>query len=105
MAANRVRPATGRRSPVRWFILGVVLLLLIWLGAKAWRINQSVQSLLSHQAEAEILIANGVTNIDPVAAETLILAVRQDVLSLKRETAVLMALNPFLGWPPYRRLA
>ncbi len=88
--------------PVRWknIILLLGLLLLLWLGLKAWRIGQAVKSLLDQQAAAESLMANGLTNIDPDTAETMIKTIRQDFVVLRDETDFLMPLTPRLGWVP-----
>lgn len=87
---------------MRWksvfLLLG--LLLLLWLGLKAWRIGQAVNSLLDQQATAETLIANGLTNIDPDTAESMVKTIRHDFVVLRDETAFLMPLTPRLGWVP-----
>ncbi len=88
--------------PVRWRIIFLLLglLLLLWLGMKVWRIGQAVNSLLDQQATAETLMANGLTNIDPDTAESLVKTVRQDFVVLRDETAFMMPLTPRLGWVP-----
>ncbi len=88
------------RRPARLLALGAVLLLLLWLGLKGWRIAQAAQSLLARQAEAETLLAGGLTTLDPDAAEELVLSLRRDTMTLKTETAVFMPIAPYLGWLP-----
>jgi len=88
------------RRPVRLLLLGALLILLLWLGIKGWRIAQATQSLLARQAEAETLLADGLTNLDPAAAEALVLGLRHDTMTLKTETAVFMPIMPYLGWLP-----
>lgn len=83
-----------------WLFWGGLALILGWLGLKAWRINAAAQDLLTRQAEVESLAAGGLTEIDPEAAESLLLAVRRDVVILKRETAVFMPLLSRLDWLP-----
>ncbi len=79
---------------------GAVLLLLLWLGLKGWRIAQVAQSLQARPAEAETLLAGGLANADPEAIEALVLGIRRDVVILKMETAVFMPLAPRLDWIP-----
>lgn len=81
-------------------LLGILLLIIFWLGLKTWRIYQVGQDLLARQAEVETLMVNGPTNIDPDRTESLILETRQDIKTLKKETAVFMPLTPYLGWVP-----
>lgn len=81
-------------------LLGILLLIIFWLGLKTWRIYQVGQDLLATQAEVETLMADGLTNIDPDRAEALIMETRQDIKTLKKETAVFMPLTPYLGWVP-----
>lgn len=88
--------------PIRWksvFLL-VGLVLLLWLGLKAWRIGRAVQSLLAQQTAVKTLMANGLTNIDPDSAEQMVQTVRHDFVVLRDETAFLMPLLPRLGWVP-----
>ncbi|MBK8986040.1 MAG: DUF4012 domain-containing protein [Chloroflexi bacterium] len=93
---------TGRskRKFIGITILLVGLLVVGWLGLKAWRINRATQSLLAQRPQLESLAAAGLTGLDPDAAEQLVLDVRRDVLTLKKETAVFMPLTPYLGWVP-----
>ncbi|MCP4427472.1 MAG: hypothetical protein GY803_23530, partial [Chloroflexi bacterium] len=88
------------RRPARILFWGAALLLLLWLGIKGWRIAQAAQSLQARQAEAETLLADGLTNIDPDAVEAMILGIRRDTVALKTETAVFMPLTPYLEWLP-----
>ena len=87
---------------MRWktvfLLLGILLLL--WLGVKAWRIGRAVNSLLDQQTAAETLMANGLTNIDPDAAESMVKTIRQEFVVLRDETAFLLPLTPHLGWVP-----
>lgn len=88
--------------PIRWrtvfLLLGLVLLL--WLGMKAWRIGRAAQSLLAQQTAVQTLLANGLTNINPDEAEAMVRTVRADFVVLRDETAFLMPLLPRLGWLP-----
>ena len=87
---------------MRWktvfLLLGILLLL--WLGVKAWRIGRAVNSLLDQQTAAETLMANGLTSIDPDAAESMVKTIRQEFVVLRDETAFLLPLTPHLGWVP-----
>ena len=81
-------------------ILAGLLLILIWVGLKTWRIAQAGQSLLGRQSEFEGLLEGSLTDIDPDQAEILVLDTRRDILTIKEETAVFMPLTPYLGWLP-----
>jgi len=81
-------------------LLGLLLLIIFWLGLKTWRLYQVGQSLLARQAEVETLIADGLTNIDPDKADSLVMETRHDIKTLKEETAVFMPITPYLGWIP-----
>ena len=91
-------PAWAFRWRTVFLLLGLVLLL--WLGVKAWRIGRAAQSLLAQQTAAETLLANGLTNINPDDAEAMVHTVRADFVVLRDETAILMPLMPKLGWVP-----
>ena len=88
--------------PIRWktALLLISLLLLLWLGVKAWRIGRAASSLLAQQETAQTLAASGLGNIDPDMAEAMILDMRHDVVVIKDETAFLLPLSPYLGWVP-----
>ncbi len=87
-------------NPARWLLLGGLLLLVLWLGLKGWAIGRAALSLQAHQSEVETLLAGGLTQLDPDAAEELVLGVRHDVVVLKRETAVFIPLMSHLEWVP-----
>lgn len=95
------RPAaqSGRRIALL-LLTGAVVLLLLWLGVKAYRIGTAVQSLLARQPQAEALLAGGLSSLNPDEAEEFVLGVRQDIVTLKRETAFVMPLTPHLEWVP-----
>jgi hypothetical protein len=88
------------KPSIRIFLLIVLGILVVWLGIKGWRIGRAGQSLLAQQAVAESLMAEGITSIDPAAADELVRTIRQDVVTLRQETAVFMPLTPYLGWLP-----
>ena len=81
-------------------LFGLLLLIIFWLSLKTWRVYQAGQSLLARQAEVENLLVDGITNIDPDKAESLVMETREDIKVLKAETAVFMPLTPYLGWVP-----
>lgn len=88
------------KARIRIFLLIVLGVLLVWLGIKGWRIGRAVQSLLAQQAVVESMMADGLTGIDPATADELVQTIRQDVVTLRQETAVFMPLTPYLGWLP-----
>ena len=87
-------------NPARILLLGALLFFVLWLGLKSWVIGRTALSLYSRQSEVETLLSNGLTQLDPDAAEGLVLGIRHDVVVLKRETAVFMPLMPYLEWVP-----
>lgn len=91
--------AGGNRLPKLLFLAGL-LLIVLWLGIKGWRIADAGRSLLARQDEAEALAAEGLVNADPEAAEALVMGLRQDVVVLERETAIFLPLAPAFGWLP-----
>ena len=94
------KPSITTAQMTRFALLLGLAVLLLWLGLKGCRIAQAASSLQARQAEAEMLLADGLTGIDPVAAEALVLGVRRDVVLVQRETAVFMPLAPYFGWLP-----
>ncbi|MCP5098023.1 MAG: DUF4012 domain-containing protein [Chloroflexi bacterium] len=93
-------PEKSSSNIVRMLILGAFLLFLIWFGIKAWRIGQAAVSLQNYQTEAEQMMANGVSGLNSNEVESMVLGIRSDVLTIKRETSFLMPLTPYLGWIP-----
>lgn len=85
--------------PKLLFLAGL-LLIIVWLGLKGWRIAEAGRSLLARQQEAEALVADGLVNANPEAAEALVMGLRQDVVILERETGIFMPLAPAFGWLP-----
>lgn len=87
-------------AKVKILLLIILALLIIWLAVKGWRIGRAVQSLLAQQTAAETLLDGGITDIDSTQADELVHTLRQDVVTLRRETAVFMPLTAYLGWLP-----
>jgi len=95
--------APTRRNRRKYFWIAILFLLLLvlgWLGLKTWRIAGAAQSLLDRRTALEQLAEGGLAGLDPDEAEQQVMGVRQDVLTLKKETAFLMPLMPHLGWAP-----
>ncbi|MFN2138563.1 MAG: DUF4012 domain-containing protein [Candidatus Promineifilaceae bacterium] len=81
-------------------LLAGILVLLSWVGLKAWRVYQASSSLLARQSEAEQLLAAGWRQADPDQLETLVLGTRSDLLSLERELGPMVPLLPLLSGLP-----
>ena len=81
---------------ILFFLLGI-LLMFSWLGWKAWRLYQTSTSLLTHQAELQQLTSAGWRDIDPQAAEALVMGIRGDVLDMKQDVGFLMPILPYLA--------
>lgn len=95
------RPTTRSGRKLALLLLaGAALLLLLWLGVKAYRIGTAVHSLVARQPQAEALFDGGLRHLDPDEAEALVMGLRQDIVILKRETGFFMPLTPYLGWAP-----
>ncbi|HID52000.1 MAG TPA: DUF4012 domain-containing protein [Anaerolineae bacterium] len=85
---------------IKYLLLGAAALFLLWAGLKVWRIGSAAYSLWQLQAEARALAEGGLTGIDPDQAEEMVRTARQDVATLRKETAVFMPLTPYFGWIP-----
>ncbi len=95
-----------RERFARWLILAGLLLLLAALAFKVGRIYRAANSLLARQNEAEALLAGGLSNLDANAVEALVTGIREDVVTIRRETAVFLPLTPlFSGLPRVGPLA
>ena len=77
-----------------------ILLFLSWLGWKAWRIYRTSSSLLARQAEIQQLADGGWQQINPDAAETLVLNLRADIVALKQDIGFLIPVLPYLSQLP-----
>lgn len=91
-------PTAGRF--IRLLLLAGVLLLLLWLGLKAWRVYGAAQSLMAVEQEARDLMSGGLSAVDPDAAEALVLGAREDILTLHGELGLIRPIAPYLGWVP-----
>lgn len=91
-------PSAGRMA--RWLILAGLLLLLLWMGLKAWRVYTATQSLLGVQEQAKALMEGGLNGLDPDAAEALVAGARADIVTLHRELGIIRPVVPYLGWIP-----
>jgi hypothetical protein len=80
-----------------FFFLTGILLLISWLGWKAWRLYQTTNSLLARQAEIEELTGAGWREIDPQSAEAFVMGIRGDVVALEQDTSFLMPVLPYLA--------
>ena len=90
-----------RTSQIALLLLSLgVLILLTWVGLKAWRVFQSTSSLLARQGELEQLAQNGWGTADPNALEATVLGAHRDVVALKNELAFLMPVLPYFSWLP-----
>lgn len=92
-------PRSSRRLIWLLLLAGLVVLL-IWLGLKSWRVYNAAQSLLARPAAIQDLLAEGIGDLDPAAAEELVYGVRGDVVVLRDELGFIMPLLPYLGWLP-----
>ncbi|MCA9988546.1 MAG: DUF4012 domain-containing protein [Anaerolineales bacterium] len=91
--------STKRRLP-QYILLGGLLLIIVALLLKGWRIYRLVDSLQARQTEAEALLAAGPMNVEPAAAESLLLGLREDVVGLQAEVGPFLPLASRFGWLP-----
>lgn len=96
------QPASGAptRRIARILLLFGLAILLFWLGFKAWRVYQATQSLMTVEAEARALMAGGISQLDPNAAEALVLGARSNIAMLHDELSFIRPFAPYLGWIP-----
>lgn len=100
-SAPDVPVAQRKRGRVFLLVLLLALLaLLLWLGLKAWRVSQAARSLLAAQEQAQALVEGGLLNVDPAAAESLLLGARADIVTLHEELGFVRPIAPALGWVP-----
>ena len=92
--------SNSRRKLIWLLALSGLVILIIWSGLKVWNTYQAASSLLSRQNEAEQLLSDGLTGIEPEAAEALVYGLRSDVVALKQELGFLMPILPLLYWAP-----
>lgn len=86
--------------PLWPFVVLGLLLIVGWLGLKAWRITQAAQSLLSYQSQIETLMADGPMQVDPDVADEMVTNIRRDIVTIKQESSPFLPLMPYLGWLP-----
>lgn len=87
------------RLPLMLLLAGVLLVLLAVL-FKGWRLYRLAQSFQGYQEQAEALAEDGIMNANPEQAEALVNDLRRDVVALEREVGYLLPLGRFFGWVP-----
>ena len=100
MTIETTTSSSKTKRIILFILLSLFLLIILWLGLKTWRIYQAGQALLDRKGEIETLMADGLTHIEPDKAESLVFDTRENIQTLKKETAVFMPLTPYLGWVP-----
>lgn len=91
-------PRPRNKHLVRWFILGGLLLLLLGVGQKGWRLFQLSRNFQAH-IETIQTIRNG-DSIDPSEVVRLSSDIRQDTVDLQYEVEPFLPLTPYLSWLP-----
>lgn len=92
--------ASNSSRLARILVLSGLVLIVVWLAVKTIRIVQAANSLIGLQTDAELLMAGGLMDVDPNAAEALVRRSREDVVTLRDELAFVRPLAPMLGWLP-----
>jgi hypothetical protein len=76
------------------------LLIVLWLGIKTWRLIQVARALPAYQESFAELTKDGLANADPEKTEALVMAVRSDVVTVRREVKPLLPLARLFSWLP-----
>jgi hypothetical protein len=92
------RPSNRRLVAI--IVLVVVLLAFLWLGVKAWRIGRVVRALPAYDQAFAALSEEGLANADPEEMEALVMALRSDVVTVRREVQPLLPLTSLFSWLP-----
>lgn len=101
--AEEIVEETSQMKERNWgkiILLAGLALLLLWIGLKTWRIGTAAYAFWQMKQEAQSMLDNGITNIDPDKAEQMVLDARANFLTLQNETDFLIPLAPRLGWVP-----
>lgn len=96
-ATETTRQRRSGVSMARLLLLGGLLVIVLWLGLKTWRVISAGQSLLNTQQEVETLLSGGLASIDPDEAQRIVLQTRHDVLTLKNELGFMRPITPQLA--------
>jgi len=94
---------TDTRSPRRLALLILLcgfLLIVIWLGIKVWRLVDIARALPAYEERFAALAEDGLANADPDETEALVLELRADVVTLRREVRPLLPLARLFTWAP-----
>lgn len=97
---ERPSPSNSIRRMARLLLLLGLIILLLWVGLKSWRVYRAAQSLMAVQTEARALMAGGITQVDPDAAEALALNARANIVTLRDELDFIRPFAPYLSWVP-----
>ncbi|MFW5941183.1 MAG: DUF4012 domain-containing protein [Chloroflexota bacterium] len=89
-----------RQGNARLIFLAGLLLIVVWLSWKSWRLARVALSLRAHQESAETLMEGGLTGVDPDAAEELAYGLRADIVVLNREVRPFLPLARLFTWVP-----
>lgn len=81
-------------------LLAGLLVLLLALGLKGWRVVRAARSLQRRQAEVETLLEGKLLEADPDALEGMVRGMRRDIVTIRDEAGFLVPLAPAFGWLP-----
>ena len=90
---------TLSKLPLLLLIAGI-LLLFGWIVSQAIPVWKAANSLLDSQTQIELLMADGLTNIDPYEAAVLVESIHRDVGTLNRHLGPILPLTARLHWLP-----
>ena len=93
------KDGTLNKLPLLLGIAGI-LFLSGWLVSQVIPVWRATSSLLDSRAQAESLMADGLTNIDPEDAESLVYSLNRDVDILNRHLGPILPLAAKLYWLP-----
>lgn len=81
-------------------LAGGLIAVALWVGISALRVWQASQSLAARQTQVEELMSNGLMQVDPDEAETLVLDIRADVANLSSAAGPFASVAPLFDWLP-----
>lgn len=85
---------------VRWLLLGGILLLLIGVGQKSWRIYRLARQIEAHTMKAQEFREQGLSTVPPAEFISLAADLRKDTAALQLEIEPYLPLAPYLSWLP-----
>ncbi len=100
VVARQNQQAQFPLSLARYILIGLLSLFVVWLLIKAYVIGSALFSLRNSQIQLQSMLDGGITQLEGDEIESLVLDVRQDILTIESETIVFYPLLTRLEWIP-----